>query len=102
MRNITLTLSIALVMGMAFLTQGCQSEGSSGRTLLSPAAAKEPPTFPGAGHFVAQITNPYMNFAPGRTFTYRSETSAGTEINTVLVTGDTKILMDVETTVVHD
>jgi len=82
---------------------GCQSDTSrAGQTPLSPTAAREIPTFPGSGHFAPQITNPYMNFAPGRTFTYRTETDAGTEINTVLVTDQTKTILGVATTVVHD
>jgi len=43
-----------------------------------------------------------MNFAPGRIFVYRTETSAGTEIDTVEVTGEIKMIIGVATTVVHD
>ena len=67
MRNVTLSIVFAsLALGGILLGAGCQSDTSDQRSLLSPAAAKEIPTFPGAGNFVAQITNPYMNFAPGR------------------------------------
>src|SRR5262245_30287389 len=103
MQNLSrLTVSICLGVGMMALVQSCQSDESARRTLLSPAAAKEIPTFPGAGNFVAQITNPYLNFAPRRVFTYRTETDAGTEINTVEITRDTKTIIGVTTTVVHD
>ena len=103
MRNVTLSIVFAsLALGGILLGAGCQSDQSDQRSLLSPAAAKEIPTFPGAGNFVAQITNPYMNFAPGRIFVYRTETSAGTEIDTVEVTGEIKMIIGVATTVVHD
>jgi len=103
MRNVTLSIVFAsLALGGILLGAGCQSDTSDQRSLLSPAAAKEIPTFPGAGNFVAQITNPYMNFAPGRIFVYRTETSAGTEIDTVEVTGEIKMIIGVATTVVHD
>jgi len=103
MRNVTLSIVFAsLALGGILLGAGCQSDTSAQRSLLSPTAAKEIPTFPGAGNFVAQITNPYMNFAPGRIFVYRTETSAGTEIDTVEVTGEIKMIIGVATTVVHD
>jgi hypothetical protein len=103
MRNVRrFIVSLVLAQGAMLLVQSCQSDGSARPTLLSPAAAKEIPTFPGAGNFVAQITNPYLNFAPGRVFTYRTETAAGTEINTVEVTTQTKMIEGVATTVLHD
>ena len=101
MRNPMMLLvpASALVLAVA----GCQSDGPrAAQTLLSPAAIKEVPLFPGKDHFVPEITNPYLNFAIGRTFHYRSETEAGTEINTVLITGDKKMIEGVSTTVVHD
>ena len=103
MRNVTRSIvSVVFAVGAMLLVQSCQSDESTHRTVLSPAAAKEIPTFPGAGNFVSQITNPYLNFAPGRIFTYRTETDAGTEINTVEVTNETKAILGVATTVVHD
>jgi hypothetical protein len=103
MQNVTrFIVSIVLTVGMTLLVQSCQSDESAHRTLLSPAAAKEIPTFPGAGNFAAQITNPYLNFAPERVFTYRTETADGTEINTVEVTTAIKTILGVATTVIHD
>src|SRR5215471_3333752 len=61
------------------------------------------PPFPsGSGGFVAQITNPHLAFAPGRKFHYRSETADGVETNTVEVTTQTKTIMGISATVVHD
>jgi hypothetical protein len=98
-----LSFSLVILAAGTSLLAGCQSDGSTAdRAPLSPAAAREIPTFPGAGHFAPAITNPYFNFAPGRTFTYRTETDAGTEINTVVVTDSTKTILDVATTVIRD
>ncbi len=103
MRNVLRSIvSVLLALGSMLLVQSCQSDEPAHRTLLSPAAAKDIPTFPGAGNFVSQISNPYMNFAPGRVFTYRTEKPDGTEINTVEVTTQTKLIIGVATTVVHD
>jgi hypothetical protein len=65
-------------------------------------APKEEPDFPGSGNFVAAITNPYLAFAPGRKFHYRSETDAGVEINIVEVTRQTKRILGIDITVLHD
>ena len=61
------------------------------------------PTFPSdPSGFVSQITNPYLAFAPGRKFHYRSETADGVETNTVEVTTQTKTILGIAATVVHD
>jgi hypothetical protein len=60
------------------------------------------PDFPGAGQFVAIIDNPYYPLIPGTTFEYRAETDEGTETNTVTVTSDTRVILGVAATVVHD
>jgi hypothetical protein len=54
------------------------------------------------GNFVSTITNPYLTLTPGTTFHYRSETPDGVETNDVIVTHDTKQILGVSTTVVHD
>lgn len=61
-----------------------------------------PPTFPGAGQFVSVIDNPYYPLVPGTTFEYRAETADGVETNTVEVTSQTKNILGVTATVVHD
>jgi hypothetical protein len=61
------------------------------------------PEFPAdPSDFVAQITNPYMPFTPGKVFNYRAETEDGIETTVVEVTHDTKVIMGVTTTVVRD
>jgi hypothetical protein len=53
-------------------------------------------------NFVGQIDNPYLPLTPGTAFHYRSETPDGVEINDVIVTRDTKQILGVTVTVVHD
>jgi hypothetical protein len=52
--------------------------------------------------FVPTITNPYLRHIPGTLFRLRSETPDGVEINLVQVTRQTKEILGVSTTVVHD
>jgi hypothetical protein len=52
--------------------------------------------------FVATIDNPYLPLTPGTAFHYRSETPDGVETNDVIVTYDTKQILGVTVTVVHD
>ena len=98
------TLCVLPLLGLALCLAGCGSDPDTGfGAPLTPAASPhEIPGFPGAEHFVAEITNPYLNFEVNRTFTYESETDEGTEVNTVTVTPDTKTILDVVTTVVYD
>jgi hypothetical protein len=60
------------------------------------------PTFPSADQFVAVIDNPYYPLIAGTTFEYRAETDDGVETNTVEVTTQTKTILGVTATVVHD
>jgi hypothetical protein len=53
-------------------------------------------------NFVSGITNPYLPLTPGMTFHYRSETPDGVELNDVSVTYDTKQILGVSVTVLHD
>ena len=102
-KHVPLSMILGLALAIVPLATGCQSDTTlADRAPVSPAAAQEIPPFPGSGHFAPQITNPYMNFAPGRTFTYRTETDAGTEINTVRITDSTETIVGVVVTVVHD
>ncbi len=53
-------------------------------------------------NFVAQIDNPYLPQIPGTAYHYRSETPDGVETNDVIVTRDTKQILGVTATVIHD
>jgi hypothetical protein len=48
------------------------------------------------------VDNPYFTLTPGTTFKYQSETEEGTEEDIVLVTDETKEILGVTATVVHD
>ena len=54
------------------------------------------------GNFVSTITNPYLPLIPGTAFHYRSRTPDGVETSDVVVTRDTKQIVGVTVTVVHD
>lgn len=60
------------------------------------------PAFPGAAAFVTVIDNPYYPLIVGTTFEYRAETPDGLETNTVEVTNQTKTILGVQATVIHD
>jgi hypothetical protein len=54
------------------------------------------------GNFVSKIDNPYFPLTPGTTFTYRGETEGVPTRNVTIITNDTKVILGVTTTVVHD
>jgi len=95
----------ATVVSLA-LVLGCGERTPTGPAVSVPnapfAVNAVLPAFPGPGAFVAVIDNPYYPLIPGTTFEYRAETSAGLETNTVEVTSDTKTILGVAATVVHD
>ncbi|HEU4338792.1 MAG TPA: hypothetical protein VFS19_01880 [Planctomycetota bacterium] len=95
-------LMSALATG-ALLT-GCPADDSSSSSATDPQIllAPAPPEFPGADAFVAEIDNPYLNYARGRVFTYESESDEGVETIVIEVTHDTKTILGVDTTVVRD
>src|SRR5262249_39339448 len=53
-------------------------------------------------NFVGVINNPYLPMVPGTTFTYVSQTADGVETNVVFVTHNTKVILGVTCTEVHD
>lgn len=54
------------------------------------------------GDFVNGIDHPYLAFTSGKTFIYSGETEDGIETIEVAVTSETKEILGVTTTVVHD
>ncbi|HEX9330474.1 MAG TPA: hypothetical protein VF896_01225 [Anaerolineales bacterium] len=54
------------------------------------------------GNFVSKVDNPYFPLEPGTTFVYRGETEGVPTRDVVTVTYDTKVILGVTTTVVHD
>jgi hypothetical protein len=106
MRRIFLILIPVLFAGT--LVIGCANDDQAfpdGSSLTAPAVstAKNVPDFPAdPGDFVAEIDNPYLGFERGKTFRYEGETGDGLETIVVEVTHDTKTILGVATTVVHD
>jgi hypothetical protein len=89
--------------------------GSAGCDLSSPTAASgetgAPPILTDqktvnppfdASNFVVGIDNPYLPLMQGTVYHYRSETPDGVETNDVAVTRDSKTILGVHITVVHD
>lgn len=52
--------------------------------------------------FVATVDNPWFPLEPGTVLTYRLTDTAGTRTEVVTVSGDTRVVQGVETTVVRD
>lgn len=105
------TTSRLLVAALALLSSGCDShrsgsaENDSNRLLsagtpLTPHDVPEFPTDP--DDFIVGIDNPYLALEPGRIFHYEGETDEGLETIVVEVLSETKTIMGIATTVVHD
>lgn len=99
------SLALALVASLI----GCGLDKSTRSSLLAPAVAPSPASAPvtslvsvpfDANNFVSSVTNPYLPLTPGTIFTFRTDN--GIETNTVEVTHQTKSILGVPTTVVHD
>jgi hypothetical protein len=97
----------APLAALALLALGCDPQAP---TLTSTDRADRPgqiadsrvlPTFDPSS-FVPHISNPYLPQIPGTLYHYRSETPDGIEINLVRITRQTKQVLGVTTTVVHD
>jgi hypothetical protein len=67
---------------------------------LAAPSCPRPPALPDA--FVAQIDNPYLPLTPGRTLTYRGKLDGEAAKDVFTVTGQTKVILGVTTTVIHD
>ena len=105
------TLGMILTL-MALGIFGC-GNGSGRNTLAPPQTQNALATAAGTNdtrieipfvpaNFVGGVQNPYFPLVPGTIYTYRQETPEGVEINTVEVTHDTKTILGVTVTVVHD
>ena len=85
------------------LFAACANESSPLAPLAAQAVNAAPEVaFPGAAGFVAGLSSPYLHFAAGTTFRYEGESPDGHESIVTEVTHQTKRLMGVSTTVVHD
>ena len=100
-----------IVTLLALLGCGTESKQPALAPLSSTALAVQTADAAAAGsvslpfdpaNFAHGVENPYFPLIPGMIQTYRQETPAGVETNTVEVTRQTKMILGVRTTVVHD
>lgn len=111
MRHVRLTvllcnrlLGFAAVTALALLT-GCDdvtSTDSDAASYTMAATAAEAPTFPAPEDFVNAVTNDFFPLIPGAVLSYRSETDEGVETTVDSVTSQTKTILGIQATVVHD
>lgn len=79
---------------------GCEDRSPLAPTVAASQKTANPPFDP--DRFVAVIDNPYLPLTPGTVYRYRSDTPDGEEMNLVRVTRDTRRIVGVTVTVVHD
>ena len=92
-------LAAALLMGCQKSPPTSPLAGTRATASSERLASVDLPVLPSdPSGFITGLTNPYLAFTAGRTFTYQSET----ETNVVEVLGKTKTILGVATTVVHD
>jgi hypothetical protein len=102
MRHYTQTLGIvATVMALGCESPSPTAAGDPGSQIPALEVKYANPSFHPA-NFVSTISNPYLPLTPGTTFHYRSRTPDGVETSDVSVTHDTKQILGVTVTVVHD
>ncbi len=92
---------LLLLPAVLLLASGCSSGTGSGAA-RPPDRALAVPTPPQAGDFVRVVDNPWMPWRVGTTWRFVGDTAEGTEHSVVTVTGRTKVVAGVTTTVVHD
>jgi hypothetical protein len=101
------------VLGSATLLAACGGTGPAAEPAAPPTAPAEAPAPPlpqgsepfplDPADFVAQIDNPYWPMTPGSTWIYRETDAEGSEQRVeVTVTGETKDILGIQATVVHD
>ena len=91
------------------LLAGCGVDRNSLGTVMGPQGALLAknsqgtiPAYPGPSGFVSGLSNPWLGLYPGRTLRYEGDTPDGHEVIIVEVTGETKTILGVVTTVVRD
>ena len=102
--------AIPAIAAVAIFTLACDARAptaSDAATADVPTAvdqtadARVSPVFDPSS-FVSTITNPYLPHIPGTLYRLRSETPDGIEINLIRITRQTKKILGVTATVVHD
>ena len=90
MTNKHLLKQTATVIAMGLMSS-CGDDKPTGPSTL---------TLPDPASFVATVTNPFFPLIPGRTWLY--EANDGSETNTVEVLSDTRTILGISATIVHD
>jgi hypothetical protein len=101
------TEAFGLLTAFALLgSSGCDSSspsatsGDTAPAILTDQKTVNPPFDP--SNFASGVNNSYLPLTPGTVYHYRSETPDGVETNDVAVTRDSKKILGVDITVVHD
>jgi hypothetical protein len=89
MRRITVAAVAAIAAALAL----------AGPALSAPSCPR-PPALPDT--FVSQIDNPYLPLKPGTVLTYKGKLDGQPATDVFAVTGSTKVILGVTTTVIHD
>ena len=94
-------------MALIVLMQACDTPSSPATDATTVDQPSSPEARLGgvpfdASNFVPHIDNPYLPQVPGTVYRLRSETPDGVEINVITITRDTKQILGVTVTVVHD
>jgi hypothetical protein len=101
-----MTMALALVGATSCSRDSVQNTlapGTENARLAATASAIQSITLPfDANNFKNGVENIYFPLAPGTKWAYRQETPEGVETNPVEVTRDSKTILGVKVTVVHD
>ena len=99
-------MMIAGTIGLLGLLASACTGSTKTQASAEPAPAPAPGTEYNAeidpSNFVARVDNPYLPFIPATKFVLEGRTDEGLEHEEVIVTDDTKEILGVTTTVVHD
>ena len=99
-------LAVLGLVALPFGLTACRDSPAAPEPVTVPAPAfamkATLPALPPAGDFVAVITNGWYPLVPGTVFTYEGETDEGMETIVVEVTHDTRVILGITATVVHD
>jgi len=87
---------VTTVLGLS----GCGHDGGPSAVDLAASRGIAPPFDPAA--FVRDVDNPYFPLTRGTVYSYVAQTAEGVETSEVTVTRDTKVILGVTATVVHD
>jgi hypothetical protein len=89
---------------MSRIAVGVVAAVAAALVLAAPASGApscpKPPALPPT--FVGEVTNPYLSLTPGTTLSYRGKLDGKSATDVFSVTGETKPILGVTTTVVHD